>query len=119
MPFYPVHIKVLFIVVLSEFPYFLLQDNCHEHINLQPYALANAFWHHRDPVCTGVGLYRSLFNSALSDKLGAPVSQVAFSFGLLSLGLALSSSVAGKLQERFGVRRVTMASGILLGVGFS
>jgi OFA family oxalate/formate antiporter-like MFS transporter len=28
----------------------------------------------------------SLFNSALSDKLGAPVSQVAFSFGLLSLG---------------------------------
>ncbi|MCW4713194.1 MFS transporter [Enterobacter hormaechei subsp. hoffmannii] len=60
----------------------------------------------------------SLFNSALSDKLGAPISQVAFSFGLLSLGLAISSSVAGKLQERFGVKRVTMASGILLGVGF-
>ncbi|HEY2454951.1 MAG TPA: MFS transporter [Scandinavium sp.] len=60
----------------------------------------------------------SLFNGALSAKLDAPVSQVAFSFGLLSLGLALSSSVAGKLQERFGVRRVTMASGILLGVGF-
>lgn len=60
----------------------------------------------------------SLFNSALSDKLGAPISQVAFSFGLLSLGLALSSSVAGKLQERFGVKRVTMTSGILLGLGF-
>jgi len=60
----------------------------------------------------------SLFNGALSEKLGAPVSQVAFSFGLLSLGLALSSSVAGKLQERFGVKRVTIASGILLGVGF-
>ncbi|MTH45475.1 L-lactate MFS transporter [Intestinirhabdus alba] len=60
----------------------------------------------------------SLFNGALSAKLDAPVSQVAFSFGLLSLGLALSSSIAGKLQERFGVRRVTMASGILLGVGF-
>mgnify|MGYP000494298601 CR=1 FL=1 len=28
----------------------------------------------------------SLFNSSLSDKLGEPVSQVAFSFGLLSLG---------------------------------
>jgi OFA family oxalate/formate antiporter-like MFS transporter len=28
----------------------------------------------------------SLFNSALADKLGEPVSQVAFSFGLLSLG---------------------------------
>ncbi|MCQ4967791.1 L-lactate MFS transporter [Atlantibacter hermannii] len=60
----------------------------------------------------------SLFNSALSEKLDAPVSQVAFSFGLLSLGLALSSSVAGKLQERFGVRRVTIASGLLLGLGF-
>ena len=60
----------------------------------------------------------SLFNSALSTKLDASVSQVAFSFGLLSLGLALSSSVAGKLQERFGVKRVTMASGILLGIGF-
>lgn len=60
----------------------------------------------------------SLFNGALSARLDAPVSQVAFSFGLLSLGLAISSSIAGKLQERFGVKRVTMASGILLGVGF-
>ena len=60
----------------------------------------------------------SLFNSSLSAKLDEPVSQVAFSFGLLSLGLALSSSVAGKLQERFGVKRVTMASGVLLGLGF-
>ncbi|MCT4703309.1 MFS transporter [Enterobacteriaceae bacterium H20N1] len=60
----------------------------------------------------------SLFNSALSEKLNEPISQVAFSFGLLSLGLAISSSVAGKLQERFGVRKVTMAAGVLLGVGF-
>jgi len=60
----------------------------------------------------------SMFNSSLSAKLDEPVSQVAFSFGLLSLGLALSSSVAGKLQERFGVKRVTMASGVLLGLGF-
>lgn len=60
----------------------------------------------------------SLFNSSLSAKLDEPVSQVAFSFGLLSLGLALSSSVAGKLQERFGVKRGTMASGVLLGLGF-
>ncbi|MGK7287664.1 L-lactate MFS transporter [Buttiauxella agrestis] len=60
----------------------------------------------------------SLFNSALSQKLDEPIGQVAFSFGLLSLGLAISSSVAGKLQERFGVRKVTMAAGVLLGVGF-
>ncbi|MFS2222187.1 oxalate/formate antiport family MFS transporter [Pantoea sp. B65] len=60
----------------------------------------------------------SLFNSPLSHKLDAPVSQVAFSFGLLSLGLALASSVAGKLQERFGVRNVTIGAGLLLAVGF-
>lgn len=60
----------------------------------------------------------SLFNSSLAEKLNEPVSQIAFSFGLLSLGLALSSSIAGKLQERFGVKRVTIASGILLGLGF-
>ncbi|MFP1592413.1 hypothetical protein ACLB1M_27885 [Escherichia coli] len=41
-----------------------------------------------------------------------------FLFRLVKSGLAISSSVAGKLQERFGVKRVTMASGILLGLGF-
>lgn len=61
----------------------------------------------------------SLFNGALAQKLGQPVSQVAFSFGLLSLGLAISSSVAGKLQERFGVRNVTLAAGLLLGLGLA
>ncbi|TPW42213.1 OFA family MFS transporter [Mixta tenebrionis] len=60
----------------------------------------------------------SLFNGQLSQKLDAPVSQVAFSFGLLSLGLALSSSVAGNLQERFGVRNVTIGAGILMALGF-
>lgn len=60
----------------------------------------------------------SLFNGQLSHKLNAPISQVAFSFGLLSLGLAIASSLAGKLQERFGVRRVTIGAGILMAVGF-
>lgn len=47
----------------------------------------------------------------LFSKLDASVSQVAFSFGLLSLGLAISSSVAGKrMRARFGVKHVTMAS---------
>lgn len=59
----------------------------------------------------------SLFNGPLASKLDAPVSQVAFSFGLLSLTLALSSSVAGKLQDRFGVRRVSAVAGLMLGVG--
>ncbi|MFV9688726.1 MFS transporter [Pantoea sp. KXB45] len=60
----------------------------------------------------------SLFNGQLSQKLDAPISQVAFSFGLLSLGLAIASSLAGKLQERFGVRRVTIGAGILMAMGF-
>ncbi|MFK8259942.1 oxalate/formate antiport family MFS transporter [Erwinia sp. AnSW2-5] len=59
----------------------------------------------------------SLFNGQLSMKLDTTISQVAFSFGLLSLGLALASSVAGKLQERFGVRNVTIAAGLLMAVG--
>lgn len=59
----------------------------------------------------------SLFNGQLAQKLDAPISKVAFSFGLLSLGLALSSSVAGKLQERFGVRNVAIGSGLLMALG--
>ncbi|MBZ6065899.1 MFS transporter [Aeromonas schubertii] len=60
----------------------------------------------------------SLFNAQLSSKLDEPVSQVAFVFGLLSLALAVASSLAGKLQERFGVRKVTLGAGLLLGLGF-
>ncbi|ADU70104.1 MFS transporter [Pantoea sp. At-9b] len=60
----------------------------------------------------------SLFNGQLAHKLDAPISQVAFSFGLLSLGLAIASSLAGKLQERFGVRNVTIGAGVLMALGF-
>lgn len=60
----------------------------------------------------------SLFNAQLSHKLSEPVSQVAFAFGLLSLALAVASSLAGKLQERFGVRKVAIGAGLLLGLGF-
>ncbi|WP_332404999.1 MFS transporter [Vibrio metschnikovii] len=59
----------------------------------------------------------SLFNAPLAEKLSAPVNQIAFSFGLLTLALALASSVSGLLQKRFGVRRVTMAAGIVLSLG--
>ena len=60
----------------------------------------------------------SLFNGQLSHKLDAPIGQVAFSFGLLSLGLAVASSLAGKLQERFGVRNVTIGAGMMMALGF-
>lgn len=57
----------------------------------------------------------SLFNSPIADKLDEPISQVAFSFGILSLALAFASSISGKLQDRFGVKKVTIGAGLLLG----
>ncbi|KFZ38716.1 membrane protein [Shewanella mangrovi] len=57
----------------------------------------------------------SLFNAGLADKLNIPVDNVAFSFGILSLSLAVASSISGKLQERFGVTRVTIAAGVMMG----
>ncbi|MBT9432490.1 MFS transporter [Candidatus Sodalis endolongispinus] len=59
----------------------------------------------------------SLFNGPLAQKLGQPIIQVAFAFGLLSLAMAVASTTAGKFQERFGVRKVTIGAGLLLGVG--
>lgn len=58
----------------------------------------------------------SLFNAQLADKLSEPVSRVAFSFGILSLALAVASSLSGKMQERFGIRKVTIASGLMIGI---
>ncbi len=116
MPFSP-GIKRTSLWLSAEIFLLLLQEYCHDTFKLSAYSLADTHRYYHYPVCSGVGLYRSLFNGALSAKLG-PCKPVAFSFGLLSLGLAISSSVAGKLQERFGVKRVTMASGILLGLGF-
>ena len=57
----------------------------------------------------------SLFNAPLAAKINEPISQVAFTFGILSLALAFASAISGKLQERFGVKLVTISAGILLG----
>lgn len=57
----------------------------------------------------------SLFNAQLANKLGEPVKEVAFAFGLLSLSLAVASSLSGKLQDKFGVKKVIAFSGILMG----
>ncbi|VFS69829.1 Inner membrane protein yhjX [Raoultella planticola] len=97
----------------------IIQDICYERCKQSIYPLLTLAGTIVTQFALGSVYTWSLFNSSLSAKLDEPVSQVAFSFGLLSLGLALSSSVAGKLQERFGVRRVTMASGVLLGSAFS
>ncbi|OOF21106.1 hypothetical protein BZJ17_10405 [Salinivibrio sp. IB574] len=61
----------------------------------------------------------SLFNAPLAAQLNEPVSQVAFTFGIMTLALALASSVSGHLQARFGVRRVTIGAGLLLGASLA
>lgn len=61
----------------------------------------------------------SLFNAPFSQQLHESIPNVAFTFGILCLGLALASSVAGKLQDKFGVKKVTIASGILMLVGLT
>ncbi len=60
----------------------------------------------------------SLFNAQLAGKLGEPISRVAFTFGILTLALAVASSLSGKVQERFGIRKSTIGAGLLLGVSF-
>ncbi len=61
----------------------------------------------------------SLFNAPLATQLGEPVNQVAFTFGIMTLALAIASSVSGHLQTRFGVRRVTIGAGLLLGASLA
>lgn len=59
----------------------------------------------------------SLFNEGLSSKLSEPLTQVAFTFGLLSLALAVGSSLSGRLQDKFGLRTVAIIAGLALGLG--
>lgn len=89
-------------VVGRDFSFLLLQEYRHDTFKLSAYPLADTIGTIITQFALGSVYTWSPFNGALSAKLDAPVSQVAF-FGLLSLGLAISSSVAGKLQERFGV----------------
>ncbi|WP_105456316.1 OFA family MFS transporter [Escherichia coli] len=59
----------------------------------------------------------SLFNSHFAIQLHASIPDVAFTFGILCLCLALASCFAGKLQEKFGVKSLTIFAGIALLVG--
>ncbi|MCA5918746.1 OFA family MFS transporter [Pectobacterium brasiliense] len=59
----------------------------------------------------------SLFNQPLVDKFGWTLSSVATTFSITSFCLAFATLFAGKFQERIGLRRLTMISGIALGAG--
>lgn len=59
----------------------------------------------------------SLFNQPIADKFGFNLSKVAVTFSVTSFSLAFSTLFAGKLQDKIGIKKLTMLSGILLGVG--
>ncbi|MBP3039874.1 OFA family MFS transporter [Bacillaceae bacterium Marseille-Q3522] len=60
----------------------------------------------------------SLFNQPLVDQFGWELSSVAITFSIMSFALAFSTLFAGKLQDKWGIRRLMIFSGILLGGGF-
>lgn len=59
----------------------------------------------------------SLFNAQLVTKFGWELSSVSIIFSVTSFALAFATLFAGKLQDRFGLRRLTAAAGIMLGLG--
>lgn len=61
----------------------------------------------------------SLFNAPFAAKLHSTIPNVAFTFGILCLGLAVASCFAGKLQDKFGVKAVTIVAAIALLVGLT
>ncbi|KJB88443.1 membrane protein [Paenibacillus sp. E194] len=59
----------------------------------------------------------SLFNQPLADKFGWELSSVSITFSITSFALAFSTLFAGKIQDRIGIRRMTMIAGAVLGAG--
>ncbi len=59
----------------------------------------------------------SLFNQPLVDAFGWKLSSVAITFSITSFALAFATLFAGRLQDKWGIRRLIAASGILLGAG--
>lgn len=59
----------------------------------------------------------SLFNQPLVEHFGWKLNSVSLTFSITSLALALSTLVAGKLQDKFGIRRLLIGAGIVLGAG--
>lgn len=59
----------------------------------------------------------SLFNQPLVNKFGWQLSKVAITFSITGFALALSTLVAGKLQDKLGIRKLISIAGLVLGVG--
>ncbi|EOI7414513.1 OFA family MFS transporter [Yersinia enterocolitica] len=59
----------------------------------------------------------SLFNQPLEEKFSWSLGAVATTFSITSFSLAIATLFAGRLQERIGIRKLTLISGIILGLG--
>jgi MFS transporter, OFA family, oxalate/formate antiporter len=59
----------------------------------------------------------SLFNQPLEERFGWELSSVAITFSITSFALAISTLFAGKLQDKWGIRRLIACAGIVLGIG--
>ncbi|MCP3792881.1 OFA family MFS transporter [Paenibacillus sp. CH40] len=59
----------------------------------------------------------SLFNQPLVDRFGWNLSSVAITFSITSFALAFATLFAGKLQDKWGLRRLILCSGVVLGAG--
>lgn len=59
----------------------------------------------------------SLFNQPLADKYGWQLSQVSTTFSITSFALAFATLIAGKLQEKLGIKKLAIIAGCILGGG--
>jgi MFS transporter, OFA family, oxalate/formate antiporter len=59
----------------------------------------------------------SLFNQPLVDKFGWELSATAITFSITSFALAFATLFSGKLQDKWGLRRLVAAAGVMLGAG--
>ncbi|WP_430110394.1 L-lactate MFS transporter [Priestia endophytica] len=59
----------------------------------------------------------SLFNQPLVNKFDWELSSVAITFSITSFALAFATLFAGRLQEKWGIRKLIALSGFILGLG--
>lgn len=59
----------------------------------------------------------SLFNQPLVERFDWKLSSVAITFSITSFALAFATLFAGKLQDRWGIRRLIGCAGIAMGAG--
>ncbi|EIT84825.1 major facilitator superfamily transporter [Fictibacillus macauensis ZFHKF-1] len=59
----------------------------------------------------------SLFNQPLVNAYGWKLNEVALTFSITSFALAIATLFAGKLQEKWGIRRLVITAGFVLGIG--